>query len=117
MLSEFTPDHLKISPLQSRPDLRAIGASNTLEARAIAGGMIVSWVDTTGWKIFTGDVGADELAIAVRRHHARRSLVYRAHNHIGIVNGHVFVVDLGFATAQEIGQVDRQKAYASNTLS
>ena len=33
-----------------------------------------------------------------------------AHNHVGIVDRHVLIVHLRFATTQEIGQVHRQKA-------
>ena len=50
-----------------------VGAGNVFEARAIAGGMIVSRVHTAGGPVFTGDVGINKSAVAMCSHSAMRA--------------------------------------------
>src|SRR5437762_9950064 len=71
--------------------------------------MIVSRIHSPGMQIFTGYVGRDKCAVAMGRHDTMSARLNLAHNYIGIVDGHALIIDLWFATAQEIGQVNRQK--------
>src|SRR5436305_14051660 len=79
--------------------------------------MIIFGINATRRNIFAGDISTDKLAIAISSHHAIRTLFNHTHNKIGVVDGHVLIVDLRFAATQEIGQVDRQKAYTRDAIS
>ncbi len=81
-----------------------------LEAWAITSAMVVSRVHTSGGQVFTRYIGRDESAIAVCCHHTMRSRLDLVHNNVGIVDRHVLVIRIWFATTQELGQVNRQKA-------
>ncbi len=51
------------------------------------------------------------------RHHAMRPNLDQAHDQIGVVDCHMLVVGLRFATAQEVRQIDRQKTHAGQPFS
>ena len=90
--------------------LWSIGAANVLEAWAIAGGMIVGGIYAPGGEIFTRDIGRDKFAVSMRSHDAVHTLLDETHYQVVVEDWHVLVVGVRFATAQEIGQVNRQKA-------
>src|SRR6266702_6018505 len=81
-----------------------------LEARAVSSGMIVGRIHAPRRQVFTGYVSRNKRAAAVCRHDTMSARLNLAHNHVGIVDGHVLIIHFRFATAQEIGQVNRQKA-------
>src|SRR2546421_661630 len=83
-----------------------------LEARAVASGMIVSRIHSPGMQIFPGYVGRNKCTVAMRRHDTMSARLNLAHNYVGIVDSHALIILLRFATAQEIGQVNRQKTDA-----
>src|SRR5260221_8213318 len=56
-----------------------VGAGNVFEARAIAGGMIVGRGHAPGGPVFTGDVGINKSAIAMRSHSAMCALFKHAY--------------------------------------
>src|SRR6266481_6320202 len=71
---------------------------------------------TSSRQILTGDICRDKTSLTVCCHHAIPTIFDRTHNQVGIVNRHVLVVDLRFATAQEIREVNRQEAYSWDAL-
>ena len=89
-----------------------VRTGNVLKARAVASGMIIGRVDAPGWVVFARDIGLNISAIAVRCHYAMNTPLYATHHQVGIEDRHMFVVGIRFAAAQEIGQVNRQKAHS-----
>ena len=90
--------------------LWSIGATNVLEAWAITGGMVVGGIYAPGRETFIRDIGRDKFSVSMRGHDAVHALFNEAHHQVGVEDRHVLVVGIRFATAQEIGQVNRQKA-------
>src|SRR5947209_7791162 len=83
-----------------------------LEARSVAGSMVVSGINAPRREILPWYIGRDKSAVAVCRHHAMHALLHETHHQVGIVDCHVLVIGIWFAAAQEIGQVDWQKAHS-----
>src|SRR6266566_6535650 len=84
-----------------------IGTSNSLKTRTITRGVIILRVHTARVEIFTGNIRANKCAISVCCHHTMGTRFNQAHNQIGIIDSHMFVIDIRFAATQKVCQVNR----------
>src|SRR6266566_4491920 len=87
-----------------------------LKTWTVTGLVIVFRIHTPSRQILTGDICIDKYPLTVCCHHAMHTIFDRTHNQVGIVNRHMLVVDLRFATAEEIRKVNRQEAYCWDAL-